>query len=396
MIKFCRTLAVSAAAILTTAVLPAQADWEQTLNDAKGQTVSFNAWGGDDRINAYIAWVGDRVSQEYGVNLQHVKLADTANAVSTVLAEKTAGQDENGSIDMIWINGENFAAMKRNGLLFGPWTETLPNYQLVDTVGKPTTVKDFTVPVDGLEAPWGMAQFNFIYDTEIIADFPTSLTGLSAFLADNPGEFSYPLPPDFLGSTFLKQALIELSNGDEALSSAPDQATFERVSAPLWSYLDGLHPNLWRGGKTFPASGPAMRELMDDGEQSSMVSFTPTEAAALVIAELLPESVAAAGLEKGTIGNTHFLAVPYNSGSTAGAQVVANFMMSAEAQARKQDPAVWGDASVLNVPALTGEDAAAFAALPASAQVDLGPTLSEPDPAWMELVEKEWQKRYGS
>jgi putative thiamine transport system substrate-binding protein len=40
--------------------------------------------------------------------------------------------------------------MKRQGLLFGPFSQMLPNYRLVDVAGKPTTKVDFTVPVEGL------------------------------------------------------------------------------------------------------------------------------------------------------------------------------------------------------------------------------------------------------
>ncbi len=61
----------------------------------------------------------------------------------------------------MWINGENFAAMKRDGLLGEPFTQDLPNFKWVDTVNKPTTLIDFSVPTDGLEAPWGMAQLTF-------------------------------------------------------------------------------------------------------------------------------------------------------------------------------------------------------------------------------------------
>src|SRR5690606_9764416 len=148
---------------------PAQAaeplGWEQALAEARGQTVYWNAWAGDERINGYIAWVGERVEADYGIELRHVKLTDTAEAVNRVLAEKAAGKDEGGSVDLVWINGENFATMKENGLLYGPFVDRLPNFALVDTREKPTTVVDFTVPVEGLEAPWGMARINFIYDS---------------------------------------------------------------------------------------------------------------------------------------------------------------------------------------------------------------------------------------
>ena len=89
-----------------------------------------------------------------------------------MVAEKAAGRTEGGSVDLIWLNGENFAAMKSQNLLYGPFVDRLPNFRYVDTVGKPTTLVDFTIPTEGLEAPWGMAQFVFFYDTKAVAEPP--------------------------------------------------------------------------------------------------------------------------------------------------------------------------------------------------------------------------------
>ena len=135
-------LAVLTLNCVTTASAWAQS-WEETLAEASGQTLFFNAWGGDERINAYIEWAGERVQEDFGVTVRHVKLADTAEAVNRVRLEKQSGKDSGGSIDLIWINGENFATMKRENLLFGPWVDQLPAFDGVDVVGKPTTVLDF-------------------------------------------------------------------------------------------------------------------------------------------------------------------------------------------------------------------------------------------------------------
>ena len=32
--------------------------WDEVVERAAGQAVFWNAWGGDERINAYIAWIG--------------------------------------------------------------------------------------------------------------------------------------------------------------------------------------------------------------------------------------------------------------------------------------------------------------------------------------------------
>ena len=389
--------------LLATASLAAELravpTFEQAVESADGQTVYFNAWGGDERINAYIDWVGDQVSARYGITVQHVKLSDTADAVARVLAERAAGNRTTGSIDLIWINGENFAAMKEADLLFGPFVSELPNFALVDTEGKPTTLIDFTVPTDGLEAPWGMAKFNFIYDSARLETTPENARELFDWAATEPGRFTYPAPPDFMGSTFLKQLLIELTEDADLLQRpVQDDAQFAEVTAPLWAYLDTLHPNLWRDGRAFPTNGPAQRRLLDDGEVDIALSFYPGEASSLIAAGQLAESARTFVFPEGTIGNTHFVAIPFNARAPEAAMVVADFLMSPEAQAEKQNPEVWGDDTVLDLARLSDEARALFDAVPLGpatlAPEALGPVLLEPHPTWMTALESDWRRRY--
>ena len=374
--------------------------WESVLSEAEGQKVYFNAWGGDETINGYIDWLGDEVESRFGVTLKHVKLADTAEAVARVLAEKTAGRDEGGSIDLIWINGENFASMKRQDLLFGPFADDLPNFSYVDVEGKPTTVLDFTVPTEGLEAPWGMAQFVFFHDTASIKEPPRSIQELLAWAKANPGRFTHPSPPDFIGSTFLKHLMITFIDDPAILQNPVDEVDFGAVTAGLWQALEDVRPSLWRQGETYPANGPGLHQLLDDGEVDFSMAFNPAEASAAINAGTLPETVRTFIPEAGSIGNTHFVAIPFNATHKAGAQVIANFLMSPEAQAKKQDPEGWGDWTVLDVTSLDPEDRARFDALPRGIATlspeELTPVLPEPHPSWMTRIEAEWLRRFSS
>jgi putative thiamine transport system substrate-binding protein len=111
-------------------------DFTDLQKAAKGQTVYFNAWGGDAKINSYISWAGQILADRHDITLVHVKLTDTASAVSRILAEKAAGRENGGSIDLLWVNGENFAAMKRAGLLQDrSWVTSLPNWRYTDSEG---------------------------------------------------------------------------------------------------------------------------------------------------------------------------------------------------------------------------------------------------------------------
>jgi ABC-type uncharacterized transport system, periplasmic component len=131
------------------------AAWSDIEAAARGQEVFFNAWAGDERVNAFIAWASAELAQHYGVKLTHVKTQDTAEAIARILAEKAAGRVDDGSVDLLWINGENFAALKANAMLFGPFVERLPIAPMIDFAGQPSFSSDFTIPVEGLEAPWG-------------------------------------------------------------------------------------------------------------------------------------------------------------------------------------------------------------------------------------------------
>ncbi|WP_425349662.1 ABC transporter substrate-binding protein [Hoeflea olei] len=396
------TVALSFATV-SRAADPDPKNWDAVLDEAKGQTVYFNAWGGSENINSYIDWAGRMLKERFGVEVVHVKLDDTANAVATVLAEKAAGRDAGGSIDLIWINGENFASMKRQELLMAPdWTTSLPNWAYVDHENKPTILTDFTIPTDGLESPWGGAKMVFFYDSaRTPADtVPHSSAELLAWAKENPGRFSYPQPPDFIGSSFLKQVLIETIDDPAKLLKPVNEASFEADVAPLFAYLDELHPNLWRSGKAYPQNYPDMKQKLADGELDIIFAFNPSEASAGIAAGELPDTVRSFTYTDGTLGNTHFVAIPYNAAHKAGALVLANFLISPEAQLRKQDPAVWGDPTVLAMDKLDAADRAAFEALDLGVATlkpdELGPALDEPHPDWMEHIEGEWLKRYGA
>ncbi|MEJ7931094.1 ABC transporter substrate-binding protein [Ramlibacter sp. AN1015] len=374
----------------------APASWPDIEARARGQKVFFNAWGGSERTNAYLQWAADEVDRRWGIALQHVKVTDTAEAVRRVRSEKQAGRTSGGSVDMVWINGENFLTMKREGLLFGPFAERLPHYRWVDTQGKPTTRIDFSEPVEGMEAPWGMAQFTFFADAQRVAQPPRSMAALLEFARSRPGRVTYPRPPNFHGTTFLKQALLEVG-GDRAVFSRPYAgAAFADATAPLWAWLDALHPHLWRAGRQFPANAAAIRQMMADGELHLAMTFNPNEAANEIAAGRLPRSVVSWQNDGGSVGNTHFLAIPFNARAPEAAQVVIDFLLSPQAQARKADIAVWGDGTVLAVERLPEPERSLFAAARAPGQVERpAPVLLEPHGSWVEPLEREWLRRYG-
>lgn len=370
----------------------AQSDnWQQIKNDARGQTVWFNAWGGDNAVNQYLDWVSAEMKTHYAINLKIVRLADAADAVKRIQTEAASGRKAGGSVDLLWVNGENFRTLKDAGLLQTQWAQILPNWRYVDTQ-QPVT-EDFAIPTEGAESPWGGAQLTFIANRDITEHPPRSAQALLEFARAHPGTVTYPRPPDFTGTAFLEQLLITLTAKPQALKNAPDTATFAEVTAPLWQYLDALHPVLWREGKDFPSTPARMDALLNSGTLRISLTFNPAHAQQKIARGELPKNSYSFGFSQGMLGNVHFVTLPANARASAGAKVVANFLLSPEAQLRKADPSVWGDPSVLDPQKLPVEQREA---LLARIPKGLPAVLPEPHAAWVNALEQEWLRRYGT
>jgi putative thiamine transport system substrate-binding protein len=287
--------------------------------------------------------------------------------------------------------------MKQNGLLFGPFLDALPNAALIDRAGKPDTMTDFTVPVDGMEVPWRMAQIVFVYDTARLSDPPRTMAAMLPWAAAHPGRLTHPNVRNFLGATFLKQALIEMAPDRAALQAPATDANYAPMTAAMWTWYAALRPHLWRHGSNFPQSAGDQRNLLNDAEIDIMVSFNPSEAATDIANGSLPASVRAYVLSGGTIGNCSFNAIPFNAAHKEAAMLTADFLLSPEAQAHGMDARNLGSPTVLALDRLSSADRMLFEGLPqppgALSDAELGHPLLEPHPSWMTRVAADWEAR---
>jgi len=372
-------------------------EWGDTERRARGQTVYFYAWGGSPSINQYIKRWGAIVKERSGVTVKHVKVDDISLAIQGIQTAKRIGKSDQGSVDVLWINGENFARMKRDGLLGESFVSALPSAKNIN-LDDPTIVADFSVTTDGLEAPWGRARLVFIHDQERMSNPPRSMQEMYEYAKEHPGRLTYPEPPNFHGTTFLKQVLLETTQHIDWLSEPHSGDRFDTVTKPLWEFLDSLHPHLWRTGQEFPDSAEVMMDLFSDGLLDIALSFNPNDASQRIIDGRFASSVRSYVHDGGTIGNTHFLAIPFNTSARAGALVWINLLLSAEAQADKASPSVWGDPTVIDVTRLSEEDRGLFDSVdlgPATLTSDaLGTPLPEPHASWVEPLEVAWKERY--
>ncbi|MFW5688403.1 MAG: ABC transporter substrate-binding protein [Spirochaetota bacterium] len=369
--------------------------WEEIVAEAEGSELFWYMWGGSDSINVFVQeYVADMLAGEYFVDLTMVPVTDASIFVSKVLGEQQAGRTEGGSVDLVWINGENFRSMREAGLLFGPYADLLPNMRSVNA-DDPTVANDFGFPVEGYESPYGSAQTVMTYDEARTPAPPTTIPELIAWIESNPGRFSYPAPPDFTGSAFIRHLFYHAAGGYERLTGAFDQELFDEVAPAAWELLNRLEPSLWRAGRTYPESSTQQQSLFANSEVDFDMSYNPSAAANLVAQGRYPETTRTFVFDSGTIGNTHYVAIPFNASHKPAAMVTANLLLEPEVQLEKAKPSVWGDLPDVEIARLLGVWQERFASLPRPASVLPAETLQahripELQSTWLEAIERGW------
>ena len=185
--------------------------WDEITAEADGQSIFFYMWGGADHINRWVSgYFADYLKDRFNITLEMVPLAGAADYLNKVLGEKQAGRSTGGTVDMVWINGENFRTMREADLLFGPYAQALPNIIYCD----PRILEfDFGFPIEGYESPYGAAQSVMEYRSERIVNPPGDVGELFEWVRANPGKFTYPAPPDFTGSAFVRHVFYYVVGG---------------------------------------------------------------------------------------------------------------------------------------------------------------------------------------
>ena len=379
--------------------------WDAVLAEARGQSLNWNFWGGSEAINNFADNVyGAVLRDEFGITLNRVPLADTADAVNQVLSEAEAGvMGDGGSVDMIWINGENFKTLKQADLLYGPFAADVPNTIYVDW-DNPAVSNDFGVEIEFYEVPWASFPFQWIYDTTRISadELPRNYAELGEWIAANPGRFTYiaPGPGAFQGTRIVKQLMLELCGGYDAFGQEFSPELWVSCSPQVWDVLNEWAPNLWRGGENYPADVNELNDLFSNGE----VDFTLTQrgggAAPGIANGEIPPTSAAYLFEANMMGGYSYLAIPFNAPNKAAALVMANLLLRPDMQAAQLDPESIGFALGIDVGRVTDADqVAAIEAATAKAVAagaadpsEFGAIVPNIAAEYHTLVEQDWER----
>lgn len=340
-------------------------NWDKILEKAKGTTVNFYGWGGSEQTNNWIDSVLSPYAKEnYEINVNRVPM-NIDEILNKLLSDKENNISD-GSVDLIWINGENFASAKEKGLLYGPFTDKLPNFKKYINPNDEEVLYDFATSVDGYESPYGKAQLILIADNSLIEFLPNNADELLAYCKEHPGKFTYEALPGFTGSAFVRNLIYEIV-GYEKLAHLPKETTKEEVKEiikPAIDYMVELNKYLWQEGKTFPATNEILDGMFMDGLLDFSMSYNSYYVASQIENGQYPDTAISFVFDNGTIGNTNYVAIGFNSSNKEGAMCLADAILSVPMQSTKMDPKIWGTLPVCDMDKLNEKELKAFTDIP--------------------------------
>jgi putative spermidine/putrescine transport system substrate-binding protein len=360
--------------------LAGRLSWEQVLSRAAEEgKVTWYHWGGSEELNTWIDTVVKPDLAKLGITLETSRIPDTRDAVDQVIADAgTAKGIGEGSVDAIWINGENFFTLASQDLLFGSFVKQLPNAKFfyLDPAEPSSAINlaDNGYPTNYQEVPWAQFQYTCFVDTARLPleQLPKDYAELETYLQANPGRFTYVRPPDYIGNAFVQSVLYAFNpSGYEFFQQPLAEITTDELIAALtpgFEYLRRLEPFLLggggqegqRGAPIYPETQAANETFFNNGEVDILCQFGAFSADVGVengtFADTVQNVIFPAS---GMITNKSFISVPTSAPNPAAALVLANYLSSPENQVSKL--AALGYGPGVDVPLLSQADQTAIA-----------------------------------
>ncbi len=356
------------------AFLAGELRWDEVVARAQEEgEVRWFHWGGSDELNFWVEQEVVPAMAELGITLETSRVPDTRDAVDQVLADEATGSGlGEGTVDAIWINGENFLTLATQDLLFGAFADKLPNSQYFyleeDDPKALINRRDNGFPTELREVPWAQFQYTCMVDTARLSreDAPNTLEELETFLQNNPGRFTYVRPPDYIGNTFVQSVLYASSPEDATAFLEPlDAYTPEEFAAlitPGFEYLKRIGPFLLggsgqegvRGNPIYPENQAANEAFLINGEVDMLCQMGAFTAAVGVQNGRFPETIENIVFPEGNmLANKSFIAIPSTAPNPAAALVLANVLSSPASHISKLG--ALGYFPGVDVPLLSGE-----------------------------------------
>ena len=322
--KIAAVLLVAAMAVTTLAGCGASS--ASAAGDDK--TVTIWAEGSDNvrvQLEQQVENFNETNGEGYVAKLEFITSGTGAQGLTDrIIAAKKAGQT-NTDYDLVEVSDASITGYLEQGGedLFVPIdTSRLSNYDNLTVTA--SFRNDLLVPYRGTTVL-------LAYNSETVANPPTTAEELYQWIKDNPGRFAYNTPGSGgAGSSFVLTSVYNFM--DESALTSTDEANVEQWDQGF-ELLKELHPYMYHppGKVVYPNKNQGTLDLLANKE----IDMTPAWADMVLSQQkqgTMPESIKLVQIEPAFTGNTVCFGIPSIGAQNDAAYAFMDYMLSPEAQ----------------------------------------------------------------
>lgn len=322
--KIAAVLLVAAMAVTTLAGCGASS--ASAAGDDK--TVTIWAEGSDNvrvQLEQQVENFNETNGEGYVAKLEFITSGTGAQGLTDrIIAAKKAGQT-NTDYDLVEVSDASITGYLEQGGedLFVPIdTSRLSNYDNLTVTA--SFRNDLLVPYHGTTVL-------LAYNSETVANPPTTAEELYQWIKDNPGRFAYNTPGSGgAGSSFVLTSVYNFM--DESALTSTDEANVEQWDQGF-ELLKELHPYMYQssGKVVYPNKNQGTLDLLANKE----IDMTPAWADMVLSQQkqgTMPESIKLVQIEPAFTGNTVCFGIPSIGAQNDAAYAFMDYMLSPEAQ----------------------------------------------------------------
>ena len=259
------------------------------------------------------------------------------------LNQEKANEVEMGSIDLIYIESEGFKSAMEKSLLYGPFSDKLPNAELYFEPKDTNYASRDGISANYHMIPVSRKQLSMIYNQDVFYEKPESYDALIEIIKTYKGGFTYPDPRTSIeGQAFVLSVLGQYLDFDVFKSGTLDKNKYLDAIKPGIEDLVAMKPYLMDGGATYPQSMEALDAIFREGKAIMSLSMDYNYVTDRLREYEYPEGASTFVIPAGMATFNEVAAIAFNAPNKSGAMVVLNELLTPEVQTLKYNPRNWG------------------------------------------------------
>ena len=341
---------------------PEEKNWDLLVKSAENTSVTIAvAHSNASAIEWFREDFSEYLKSTYGIEVNIVE--QPLEKTMARLESDKVNEVSFGDVDIVLIEDIGFKSGRTKGLLYGPFSDKLPNVTKYLGTRSMNFATREGIPTEYYSIPYSRKQLSFIYNQDVFYEAPVDYEAFFEIVKENKGTFTYPDPRRTVeGQSFVLSVIGETIDFEAFLLGSFNKDAFIKAIEPGIERLKSIKPYLFDEGTKYPESVAALDDLFNNSALMMSMTLDFNYVTDKLREYEYLESASTFVVPSGVATYDEIAVIAFNSPNKSGAMVALNALLSPEMQSSKYNPRNWGSLTVYDAELVPSSDLEGFKA----------------------------------